>query len=646
MNFHEKVAKDEGMQKVFKELCWADIKILFNAAMWVYDAEADAGYRNRPFILWPHQEPAVDAIHEAINNKHDMVIDKSRKEGATEIICKTFVGHFLLDPESQFLVGSRKAEYVDKGVELVGGNLIGLHKSLMNKLCYAVTTLPQWMRPNLLKTYMLLQNLDNSSVISGEATNENFGAGDRQKGILVDEYGRIDHNMALNINDSVHDTCKCVIFNSTHFWGVEHPYNQLLNQKFGQIPVTIMPWDMNPTKNKGLYLSPDYDVVEIKDIDYYRKELPEVFCTVEAMKSFKVSELRRRYAGTPWEAKLDKIEFVADGGDSNEGGWRSLWYDNVRRTRRDRDVACNIDRRPRGSGASVFTTATLHRIEQKCVYLPTFKGDVSVRRDKDNVVRNYKMIQGGVGRLRWWKGLTNGRPRQDHNYIVGCDIGLGRGASNSVASIVDANTCEEVGKWICPNTPPESFADTVVALCKWIGGKTKEPYLIWESNGPGGVFEGRLIHNRYQFMHVRRDEKAKRRAKQNKLGWHSSKGMDGTKYSLMMELDVALKEGLEEFPNRKHIKIFDVNDIREMEAYLFDGNGTPHPAATVADEDSGAGAAHGDRVIALGLCVLALGYQPRAAIERTKAQKKDTLGQRMRKRIIEGRKKKTSRFNY
>jgi hypothetical protein len=500
------------------------------------------------------------------------------------------------------------------------------------------------MRPNLLKTYMLLQNLDNSSVISGEATNENFGAGDRQKGILVDEYGRIDHNMALNINDSVHDTSKCVIFNSTHFWGVEHPYNQLINQKFGTIPVTVMPWHMNPTKNKGLYLSPEYDVVEISDIDYYRKELPEVFNHVEPMKSFKVSDLRRKFNG--FEKELDKIEFVADGGDSNEGGWRSLWYDQVRRTRRDRDVACNIDRRPRGSGASVFTPATLHRIEQKCVYPPTFKGDIIIGRDKEYRVRTGKVVQGGVGRLRWWKGLTNGRPRQDHNYIVGCDIGLGRGASNSVASIVDVNTCEEVGKWICPNTAPESFADNVVALCKWVGGKTKEPYLIWESNGPGGVFEGRVIENQYNFVYVRRDEKAKRKSKQNKLGWNSSKGPDGTKFLLMMGLDVALKEGLEDVPHRKFIRMFDVNNIREMETYLFNGAGTPHPAKTVADEDTDATAAHGDRVIALGLCVLALQYQPRAAIEKSIAQKRDTLGNRMRNRKQEARKKKQPRFNY
>jgi hypothetical protein len=242
--------------------------------------------------------------------------------------------------------------------------------------------------------------------------------------------------------------------------------------------------------------------------------------------------------------------------------------------------------------------------------------------------------------------LTNGRPRQDHNYIVGCDIGLGRGASNSVASIVDVNTCEEVGKWICPNTAPEAFADVVVALCKWIGGKTKEPYLIWESNGPGGIFENRVVENQYSFIYVRRDVKAKRKKKQNKLGWNSSKGPDGTKYLLMLGLDVALKEGLEEQPRRKFIKMFDVQNIREMETYLFNGAGTPHPAKTIADEDTDASAAHGDRVIALGLCVLALEYQPRAAIEKSKAEKRDTLGFRLRQRKLEKLNKKATRFNY
>jgi len=646
MDFHDKIAKDAEMQKVYKALCWKDIKILFNSALWVYDAEGPTGKRNRPFILWKHQEVAVDAIHDSILTQHCMVIDKSRKEGATEIICKTFAGHFLLDPESNFLVGSRKAEFVDKGVEIINGKLIGLHKSLMHKVCYALTTLPNWLRANLLKTYMLVQNLDNSAAISGEATNESFGAGDRQKGVLVDEMGRTDHNMALSINDSIHDTSDCVIFNSTHFFGVEHPYNQLLTQKYGEIPVIIMPWTDNPNKNKGLYLSPDYDVVEIKDIKCYRELCPEVFNDIEPMKGFKISELRRENKDKPWSEKLEAIKFTADGGDLNEGGWRSLWYDKKCRERRPRDIACNIDRRPKGSGSSVFTNATLHRIEQTTVYTPNFVGDVIIKRGRDHLVSGGRVVPGGIGRLKWWGKLDNGRPDQTHSFIIGGDIGLGRGASNSVLSIVDVNLSEEVGQWICPSTSPEDFADIAVALCFWTGGLKKSTYLIWESNGIGGVFEGRVVKNKYPFLYVRRDETVKRKKKKNKLGWHSSKGPDGTKYRLLMDLDVALKEGLSDNPISKHLTIHCEQTIREMESYLFNNAGTPHPAKLSNDDDSNASAAHGDRVIALGLCCLALSYQPKAFIERQKEKGGNTLGDRMKTRKLEAARKSNRRFIY
>ncbi len=647
MTFHEKVAKDEGMQKIYKELCWADIKILFNSALWVYDAEAPTGYRNRPFILWPHQEVAVDKIHSSILNQSGMVIDKSRKEGATEIICKTFAGHFLLDPESNFLVGSRNAMLVDKGVELIDGRLIGLHKTLLHKLCYAINTLPNWLKPDVLKTFMLLQNLDNASVISGEATNESFGAGDRQKGVLIDEYGRMDYNMALNINDSIHDTSDCVIFNSTHFWGVEHPYNQLITQKFGEIPVIKMPWWENPTKNEGQYLSPERNKIAIRDMNYYTGICPQVFNNIEPMEVFDIVKLREENSNKPWAAVLAEIEFKSDGGDSNEGGWRSVWYDKKCRKRRTRDIACNLDMRPRGSGSSVFTPSTLHRMRQSFVSLPRFKGDVILRKDHQGLVKNGRVSAGGVGRLKWWGTLTHGRPDQTHNFIIGGDIGLGRGASNSVLSIVDVNLGEEVGQWVDANTSPEDFADVAIGLCHWVGGKNKEPYLIWEANGIGGVFEGRIAKNKYPFVYVRRDETAKRKKKKNKLGWWSSKGPEGTKYRLLMDLDVALKEGLSKVPLSKHLMTPCEQSVSEMESYMFNGAGTPHPAKTSEeDDDSQATAAHGDRVIALGLCCLAMKYQTKATIERQKDKGGNSLGMRMQQRKLTRLAKKAKRFIY
>ncbi len=647
MNFHEKCAKDEGMQKIYKELCWADIKILFNSALWVYDAEAPTGYRNRPFILWPHQEVAVDKIHSSILNQTGMVIDKSRKEGATEIICKTFAGHFLLDPESNFLVGSRNAMLVDKGVELNNGRLIGLHKTLLHKLCYAINTLPNWLKPSVLKTFMLLQNLDNASVISGEATNESFGAGDRQKGVLIDEYGRMDYNMALNINDSIHDTSDCVIFNSTHFWGVSHPYNQLITQIFGEVPVIKMPWWENPTKNEGQYLSPEYNKIAIQDMDYYTGICPQVFDKIKPMEVFDIVKLRENSFDEPWAALLGEIKFVADGGDSNEGGWRSVWYDKLCKKRRAHEIAFNQDMRPKGSGSSVFTPASMHRMRESFVFEPKFKGDVVLKKDHEGLVKDGRVVAGGVGRLKWWGVLKHGRPDQSHNFIIGGDIGLGRGASNSVLSIVDVNLGEEVGQWVDASTSPEDFADVAIGLCHWVGGKNKEPYLIWESNGIGGVFEGRVVKNKYPFVYVRRDETAKRTKKKNKLGWWSSKGTDGTKFRLLMELDVALKEGLSEVPLAKHIMTHCEYTVSELESYVFNGAGTPHPAKSADDdEDSNASAAHGDRVIALGLCCLAMKYQAKAGIERQKEKGGNSLGKRMQQRKLTRLAKMKKRFIY
>lgn len=646
MNLHDLLSKDEGMQRAYLELCWADIRIMFNSCFWVYDTQDERGFRNKPFILWPHQKKVVKDIHESILIQEDLAVDKSRKEGATEIICKTFAGHFIMNPESNFLVGSRKAEYVDKGVEIINGKLRGLHKTLMHKVCYALVNLPAWLRPNVVKTYMMLQNLDNDSVISGEATNENFGAGDRQNAILIDEYGRMDHAMAVNIIDSVHDTSDCVIVNSTHFWGPQHPYNQLLTQRYGKIKVVKLPWWENPTKNRGLYISPDYDVTQISDLDYYRKICPEIFSKINYMDPFKVSQLEKENRMVPWADKLDSIHFVADGGDKNEGGWRSPWYDKEESERRPSDIARNLDMRPRGSGFSVFTTATLHRMEKEQISSKRFSGDIKVIYKKGKVIAG-KLTTGKRNKLLWWGSLVSGRPDQTHNYIVGCDIGLGRGASNSVASIVDVELREEVGKWICPNTPPQSFGDVAVALCKWIGGKDRDPLLIWESNGPGLNFEYSVVKQAYPFVYIQRDEKARRKKKKNKRGWTNTKGPDGTKFHLLMDLDAAFAEGLKKEPKKSYIRVHDINIIREAECYIFNSNGTPMPAKMGEDDETEASSAHGDRIISLGLCNLGLLYQPRALIGKRKTTNKNTMGKRIQDRLRTARREKVDkRFIY
>lgn len=616
MNLHSIIATDEALQKVFLEMCFQRPEIYFNLCCFTFDPRKKRGYKNIPFILRPAQSDVVDALKEHIDNETDMLIDKSRDEGATELVCKLFGLYWRLEPQSQFLVGSRKAEFVDKGVEITKGQLIGDHKCLMHKIIYGIIHWPKWMQPNFYKTYLHLENLDNAAVIDGEATNENFGAGDRRTGTLVDEHGRIEDRMAGAIIDNLHDTSACTIYNSTHFYGIGHPYNKLLSST--KIDVIVLPWERNPEKAEGIYRSPSYDVIEIKDVDYYKNICPEAFENIKAMEPFKLSSFTKEMLTLPEEAaeNLKSISFIADGGDANDGGWRSKWYDAEEKKRTRRGMAQNVDRNPMGSGAMFFLPAVLRRIRLETIRPANYKGEIQFTlkvSGKNHIPRviNPYFKEGGRGRFRWWGKLIKGRPDQTHNYMVLCDIARGTGSSNSVAQVLDVNTGEQVGIWVCPNTTPDAFADQAVAICKWCGGPSREAYLIWEATGPGGAFDQRRRRLGFTFVYRTVNERGKTRKKKQTYGWASGRTQ---KFDLLQELDLALARGLQTKPNDKFIIIHDERTLTELETYITFENKTIGPSGLSDDEDSGAEAGHGDRVIALALGPLGMKEQPKAAL--------------------------------
>lgn len=615
MSFHSLLAKDDSMQKIFLEMMFAKPQLYFDLCCFTFDPRENRGFMNIPFILRPSQSEAVDALKEHIDFGKDMLIDKSRDEGATELVCKLFGFYWRFEPQCQLLVGSRKAEFVDKGVEITNGQLIGDHKCLMHKIIYGIIHWPKWMQPNFYKTFLHLENLDNSAVIDGEATNENFGAGDRRKAVLVDEHGRIEHRMAAAIVDNLPDTTNCTIYNSTHWYGIGHPYNRLLSS--GKVDVVVLPWEKNPVKNKGIYRSPNYDEIEIRDIDYYRQIAPEVFDNIESMKPFKLSSFTKESLTLSEEItdKLKDISFIADGGDANEGGWRSPWYDAEEKKRTPRGMASNVDRNPMGAGAMFFAPAVLRRIGLETIHPANYKGEIQFKlkvEGKNNIPRvtNPQFKEGGRGRFRWWGKLIRGRPDQAHNYMVLCDIARGMGSSNSVAQVVDVNKGEQVGIWVCPNTTPDAFADQAVALCKWCGGPSKEAYLIWEATGPGGAFDQRRRRLGFTFVYAKKNERARTRKKKQTFGWDSGRTQ---KFDLLQELDLALARGLQTKPNDKFIIIHDARTLTELESYITFENGKIGPSGLSDEEDSGAEASHGDRVIALALAPLAMKEQPKAA---------------------------------
>jgi hypothetical protein len=637
MELHSFLQDDKEAQKVFLALCLANPKIMFNSTFWTYNPKRPTGYRHWPFILRPQQEIGVDELQRAIITPHDTLWEKSRDEGATELIAKMFVLYFLLDPECSFLVGSRKEDYVDGSTNIVGSRVSGSPKSIFHKILYGIAHLPNWMRVPIVKTHCHVENLSNGSVIDGEATNENFGAGDRRTAIMLDEFGRVDHKLAQNIRDSVADVSDCVIYNSTHFYGRGHPFYKL--RASGKIKLFLMPWYKNPEKVDGLYKSPDLDQIEIVDIDYYRNICPEIFSQLTKNQPFCYSKFERRCLTLPVDIqqRLADVKFVADG--SNK--YRSKWYDKEVDRRDPKDVAQNIDMNPIGSGEQFFDMATLQRIRVESIRPPDYQGEIlfETTPNKGQLTKIRFVPNFGKNCFKWWGKLVNGRPNQIHNYIVACDISMGTGASNSTMTVLNVNTYEKVGSFASPNLSPEDFAVYAVALCHWVGGATGKAFLTWESNGgQGQLFDKRRRFLGFNFVYIERDERNRKQKSANKYGWFSNRNK---KFDMLAGLRAALTEGIKTKPLHKAIKIYDEDSLKEYEDYIFYENGSIGPSTSL-DDSSGAVAAHGDRVIADGLAVLAMSSQRKASLSELARIK---VGSILHRRFVRQQERRTEQEN-
>jgi hypothetical protein len=556
----------------------------------------------------------VSAIKDAIDNQHDLAVDKTREEGATEVLCKMFSLYFLLRPEIYFLMGSRKEDLVDKSVEIRNGRLVGPHQTLFHKVMYGLVHLPAWIPLNITKKHLFLQNLDTNAMVEGESTNESFGAGNRATAVLVDEAARIDPEPAQFIIDNIHDTTRCAIFNSTHFrHGSAHPYNHLLISN--KIPVIELGYETNPEKAIGLYRSPNKSVVEIIDLKYYQDKFPSLDLSERSKEPvdhilfgrvhpaiLRVEELEEEY---------EKV-WVADGGEQTWGMPRSVWLDKeIRRGRSRTDLAQNILRIPQGSADQFFDNETVQKIKSRFVREADTTGDVTFD-IIDKKVRNCKFE---VGRrnapFKWWGPLPKGRPDQKHNYVVACDISRGTGASNSVLAVLDVNASELVGLYTNPYIDVSEFAELAVATCEWVGGMNK-PFLIWEANGPGDTFWARIRKLGYWYFYRKADESKITRKKTKSPGWRSTPGENGTKLAQLGILDAALYESLKEEKMFQYLIIHDAQLCNELLDYMFLGDRVDVGLSSQALESSGARAAHGDRVIAAAMTVLGCKEQVRA----------------------------------
>ncbi len=188
---------------------------------------------------------------------------------------------------------------------------------------------------------------------------------------------------------------------------------------------------------------------------------------------------------------------------------------------------------------------------------------------------------------------------------MGCDVAVGTGASNSVASCASQTTGEKVAELASPNLSPDEFADATLALCHWLNGA----YLLWEKNGPGVRFGMRVMESGYRNVYYQQNEQSLSKKVSDTPGWTAT---DPNKRMVYGEYVSALLEG--RFTNRCK------EALEECRLIVWDPSGKiVNSRAQASIDPTGARENHADRPTADALCNKGLGeIGPKPAVEQRK----------------------------
>jgi hypothetical protein len=492
-----------------------------------------------PYVTWEIQDRHLLEIEQAIGEGFDLATDKSREMGASWDHILVLEHQFLFRPDSIFLEISRTEEYVDRSDN---------PKSLFWKHRYIRKWLPAWLLPPISDITMHFSNLANGSKIDGESANSNAASGDRRRAVLLDEFAKVEQGTKMRWATS--DVTSCRLVNSTPA-GPGTEYSKWI--KSGQIKTFVMPWWEHPEKGRGRYCVQD-----------------------DVTKAWKI---------------------------------RSPWYDKECERRSPQEVAQEMDMDHVGSGSTFFDA---HPIEQHRALFakpPSFTRGIDFLKGVAQdampgiIARRQinQLVTAKTGPWKFWLAPTETRPDQTHNYVFGVDISKGQGASNSVVSVICAETREKIAEFSDANTPPYDLARLVAAAAVWFGGARSggHPLVIWEANGPGWDF-GRVFVKTLQYPNYYTDRASgtARERTGKRYGWHSSREK---KEQLMGLLRRAYAQG--------GVVNHSAEALDEALTYVYYADGGLGPAEFVKESES-ARATHGDRVIADALMMLGVEDAP------------------------------------
>lgn len=548
--------RDEGYAKAIKQMCAEDVLFYINTFGVTYDPRKTS-YPARPFITYEFQDELIYELNRAMDGdkSEDILVEKSRDMGVSWICLCTLEHRWHFKEMQSFVLGSRTEDYVDKS---------GNAKSLFWKIDFFHRHQPRWLLPtgrhldakDPNRTHMRLTNIDNGSMIDGEASGANFARGDRRTAVFSDEFAADERGSEANAASA--DSSPVRIFNSTP-QGTGNEFYVIRDS--GRATVLTYHWSRHPEKAKGLYQS-KLGRLEILDTTY---DFPKDY------------------------------KFICD------DKLRSPWYDHECERRAEWQVAQELDINYQGAGKQFYNVSVLDTAKKESCRDAMYSGELMFDWDSNDQGATFEEMVGG--RLELWTMLDfENVPDRNSNYTVGCDIATGKGgtlSTNSVASVTCNLTGEQVAEFADKNMTPEEFAEYAVAICRFFHGA----FLIWEDNGPGGQFGKKVDQLKYPYIYYRRsNEKSKANGKRHTPGWWSNAS---TKRELLSEFGEAVRKQ-KYLPRSKHV-------MEEAKGYVFDKGKIihSHSKSSASPDDSETGDNHGDRVIAAALSLHGIKERPK-----------------------------------
>ncbi len=239
--------KDDALRDEVYLMCKHNLIFWIDLFCWTKDPRRSPDIL--PFICYKSfQEEYLREIERAIDLQYDCLTEKTRDMGVSWGVLYVMKHKWLFEDGSDFRVGSRKEEFVDRPNDI---------DTLFEKVRFNIGRQPMFLMPpgfdwGKHSNYMKFINPFNGNAIVGESANEDFGSGGRRKAILLDEFAKWDDKIAEAAWTATADVSRCRLPVSTPK-GSGNKFAMLAKGTKEKIKVLTVHWTLHPDKAKGAY---------------------------------------------------------------------------------------------------------------------------------------------------------------------------------------------------------------------------------------------------------------------------------------------------------------------------------------------------------------------------------------------------------